>query len=652
MPDLWNDRINALDMRLEGTLVKILEAAESSRQENQGQVLRVFLVGGAVRDMLLDRAIRDIDVLVEGDLLSIADRLPDFDWQFYDRFMTASTRLEVGELDLVTARREWYELPGQLPSVEQGTLEDDLKRRDFTVNTMALELELAHNANDSRVAGERITAVLHDLHNAQADLSAKILRVLHDRSFYDDPTRLYRAVRYMARLGMKPDEKTQIQMVRSVAEGVLSTLSNDRLMRELLINFSEVNLVSIVHFTHHYKLLLLGDTVFENKDIQEAMEIASVLTAAQNLCPEDRAASLFGYYCLKSSYFSERFKQSSLSRRIKMTAKLMTSISSKELAEKLGVAVAIGTIKGADDKEPTSDVATTQISGVSSPYSVRLEAFEGPMDLLLHLIHESEVDIYDIPISKLCTQYLEYLSQLESTRVDIAGEFLVMAATLLEIKSMMLLPDREAGLFETWDEADDPRTELVQKLVEYKRFKDAARLLGGLEREDGAFYTREASDLAEILPIHPEQLNEPTEIELLGEALKRVLSKLDRIDTHRETFFSTMSREVYDVEDAMNYMTAKLKTMASLTFEDLFETEVSRTVVITTFLALLEMLKLKRIRVVQDSMFSGIVITKREESDQDAEEREASGNQTQEPTEPAEPTFDKEEDSNHGTTLL
>ncbi|MDO9591593.1 MAG: hypothetical protein Q7I98_00165, partial [Erysipelotrichaceae bacterium] len=162
---------------------------------------------------------------------------------------------------------------------------------------------------------------------------------------------------------------------------------------------------------------------------------------------------------------------------------------------------------------------------------------------------------------------------------------------------------------------------------------------------EGARYTREASDLSVVLPISPEKLNEPTEVDLLGEALRRVLSKLDRNDTHRDAFFSTLSREPYAVEDAMQALAHKLKNLPSVSFEDLFDADVSRNVVVTTFLALLEMLKLKRIRVVQDSMFSGILITRRDETD--AEDLKSEQNDQENISQ-----MHFEEDSDHGTTLL
>lgn len=627
-------QVNALNQSHDGILVKILLAAEAHIIENPGTTLNVYLIGGAVRDLILGRDVRDLDVVIEGDITAISDQLPDIEWQYYDRFMTASGSLDTGEIDLITARSERYEAPGQLPVVEKGTIGEDLRRRDFTVNAMALRLSLLdyvppENCSDT---GRKILVERLDPLNGLEDLKAGILRVLHNISFYDDPTRLYRAVRYMARLGLMPEPTTEAQMRQAIKDGVLKTLTNDRIMRELFLNFSDGHPVESVQLMLAYGLLDLDLDIMSEAELnvdtqQQALVFASVVSQAPGLCGDDQASLLFGFFCLTSEAFASRFQQCSLPRKLKNAARTLTTAAPEALARQLGIdlpsdlaqqqgQLELGSgepsaVSSADPAVSTSP-ATGELPNAKNTYSVKLDAFEGPMDLLLHLIQDNEIDIYDIPVATLCTQYLEYLTQMENARVDIAGEFLVMAATLLEIKSMMLLPDREAGIFEAWDVAEDPRTELVTKLVEYKRYKEAAKALSSLELPEGAYYTREASDLSEILPENPEALNEPTEIDLLAEALRRVLIKLDRTDTHREHFFSTMHREPYAVEDAIKDLSARLKTMATVTFEALFEGGAPRNVVVTTFLALLEMLKLKRIRVVQDEMFGGIVIEARE----------------------------------------
>jgi segregation and condensation protein A len=414
-------------------------------------------------------------------------------------------------------------------------------------------------------------------------------------------------------------------MKEAIEAGVLKTLTNDRIMRELFLNFSDGNCEEVVRLMLELGLLITAeDNASTQEAVNQATEFARVVEHAPGLCGDDKASLLFSYFSQTSPDFAERFRQCSLPRKLKNAARALNTTTPEALAKQLNLHE-VPPVKSQLDlpakeqadtsSHPTQTQPQSQSSPGTSAYSVKLDAFEGPMDLLLHLIQDNEIDIYDIPVATLCTQYLDYLTHMETARVDIAGEFLVMAATLLEIKSMMLLPDREAGIFEAWDVAEDPRTELVTKLVEYKRYKEAARLLSGLELQDGAYFTREASDLSEILPQNPETLNEPTEIDLLTEALKRVLTKLDRTDTHREHFFSTLNREPYAVEDAIKALTARLKEVNDISFEALFEGGATRNVVVTTFLALLELLKLKRVRVVQDEMFSGILIRRREPSE-------------------------------------
>jgi len=623
------ERVNALNRAHDGILTQLLLAAEDYKSETPNATLRVFLVGGAVRDLILGRDVRDLDVVIEGEITKLTDRLTNIDWQYYDRFMTASGILDTGEIDLITARSERYEAPGQLPTVTPGTIEDDLKRRDFTVNAMALELELldyvASETCDLSTARTILIQLLDPLKGLD-DLKAKDLRVLHDQSFYDDPTRLYRAVRYMARVGLTPVDTTEKQMKEAIEAGVLKTLTNDRIMRELFLNFSDGHCEEAVRLMLDLGLLITTEdnTAPTSEALIQAIAFARVVEHAPGLCGDDKASHLFGYFSQTSPDFAERFRQCSLPRKLKNAARALNTTSPDALAQQLNLheVPPLNTQLASPPKNQSDSddhPAQSESLPITSAYSVKLDAFEGPMDLLLHLIQDNEIDIYDIPVATLCTQYLDYLIHMETARVDIAGEFLVMAATLLEIKSMMLLPDREAGIFEAWDVAEDPRTELVTKLVEYKRYKEAARLLSGLELQDGAYFTREASDLSEILPQNPETLNEPTEIDLLTEALKRVLTKLDRTDTHREHFFSTLNREPYAVEDAIKALTARLKEVNDISFEALFEGGATRNVVVTTFLALLELLKLKRVRVVQDEMFSGILIRRREPSETEEE---------------------------------
>ncbi len=184
-----------------------------------------YLVGGALRDLLRGAVTKDLDIAVEGRADTVARELAQRlggEAEGYEHFGTASVRASDLSLDLATARLERYRRPGALPEVEPATIEEDLSRRDFTVNAMAAAL----------AAGER--GRLHDPHGGRADLEAATIRVLHRHSFVDDPTRLLRAVRYEARLGFAMDRDTEALARAAAAEGVSYTVSGKRIGDELL----------------------------------------------------------------------------------------------------------------------------------------------------------------------------------------------------------------------------------------------------------------------------------------------------------------------------------------------------------------------------------------------------------------------------------
>ncbi|MDQ5825992.1 MAG: hypothetical protein M3441_17490 [Chloroflexota bacterium] len=191
----------------------------------------VYLVGGFVRDALLGTPQKDLDLTVVGDGVALAQLLGSelgTQAEVADRFGTATVPLGGGlDLDFVTARKESYPSPGALPIVEPGTLEDDLARRDFTINALAVPL-----------AGEGFGQLV-DRHGGAADLAARLVRVLHPRSFEDDPTRIFRAVRYAERLDFKIERDTLELVLRAVRDGALGTLSTERAVRELLLVMEE-----------------------------------------------------------------------------------------------------------------------------------------------------------------------------------------------------------------------------------------------------------------------------------------------------------------------------------------------------------------------------------------------------------------------------
>lgn len=219
-------------------------------------------------------------------------------------------------------------------------------------------------------------------------------------------------------------------------------------------------------------------------------------------------------------------------------------------------------------------------------YEVKVGTFEGPLELLLHLIKKNEINIYDIPIALITQQYIETLDLMKSLNLSIAGEFLVMAATLIHIKSKTLLPPAE-------EEADeeDPRRELVARLLEYQKFKDAAEQLEERESLWREIFRKEPSPspelLAEEVPLVDLDLYD------LLDALKNVLAKIPDKKVLQVTI------DELTVKDRMQFLMERMGTIESILFDDLFEGIRTRHSVVVTFLALLEIIRLGLVRVVQ-----------------------------------------------------
>lgn len=221
-------------------------------------------------------------------------------------------------------------------------------------------------------------------------------------------------------------------------------------------------------------------------------------------------------------------------------------------------------------------------------YQVRLDIFEGPLDLLLHLIKKNEVDIYDIPIADITEQYLEYLDMLKEMNLDFAGEFLVVAATLVHIKSKMLLPIDEEAVEE--DEGADPRAELVARLLEYQRYKLAAADLN-----ERLVLGRDVFFKGSPLPLdglEEEAMLNVSVFELM-EALKSILKKAPK----ERTIEFTVER--FKIADKINHIMERLGAETSASFTSLFEDNATRGEIIVTFLAVLELCKLLMIKVHQ-----------------------------------------------------
>lgn len=223
-------------------------------------------------------------------------------------------------------------------------------------------------------------------------------------------------------------------------------------------------------------------------------------------------------------------------------------------------------------------------------YQVKVEAFEGPLDLLLHLIKKNEIDIYNIPIAAISRQYLEYIDLLQDLNLDIAGEFLVMAATLIQIKSKMLLPpvaDEDAA-----EEEEDPRAELVRRLLEYQKYKDAAVMLGQRELLGRDIFARKFPS-PELAAFQAEE--EPVDVELfeLIEAFQRVLAKVPAESFHE------VGADGVTIADRIVEILSLLEGEEAVTFESLFFADLSREALIISFLAVLELCKLKIIKISQ-----------------------------------------------------
>ncbi len=230
-------------------------------------------------------------------------------------------------------------------------------------------------------------------------------------------------------------------------------------------------------------------------------------------------------------------------------------------------------------------------------YNIKLPVFEGPLELLLHLIRENKVDIYDIPISLITGQYLTYIEMMKELDLEIAGEFLLMAATLIHIKSRMLLPpDEEAPM----EEMEDPRLELVQRLLEYQAFRDAAGILKEREEEALKLFGREKTSF------DPERTDEQQELYLFDINLFDLLGAFKKILDTAPPEVRTITKETLTVKDRMMHIAERLEQVDAVRFEELFSDVGGRVQLIVTFLALLELLRLGLARVYQEGEFGNI----------------------------------------------
>jgi segregation and condensation protein A len=228
-------------------------------------------------------------------------------------------------------------------------------------------------------------------------------------------------------------------------------------------------------------------------------------------------------------------------------------------------------------------------------YQVKLEKFEGPLDLLLYLIKKQEINIYDIPIAKITEQYVEYIRMLEFLNLELAGEFLVMAATLMRIKARMLLPARE----DEEDEIEDPRRQLVQQLLEYQRFKEAADQLETMRYQRELLFTRPRFEVE----------SNQAEAEYEYNLFDLITSFRQVLERARVRYVDVRAEEV-SIEEKIEVLKQRLAEQPVIAFEDLFSEDSRPVDFITTFLALLEILRLRLARAQQAKPFGQIWINR------------------------------------------
>jgi segregation and condensation protein A len=237
---------------------------------------------------------------------------------------------------------------------------------------------------------------------------------------------------------------------------------------------------------------------------------------------------------------------------------------------------------------------------METDYKVKLEIFEGPLDLLLYLIKRDEIDVYDISLERITKQYLEYLQAFKELNIDVAGEFVAMAANLIYWKSRSLLPVDEQPPEDDVEE-DDPRWELIRQLIEYKKFKEAAEQLQVRQLEQEKIFPR-AGGTSSLLANAPLRLGEVGIFQLIN-AFQVVLKRVEARENLQELF-----GENFTVSDKIEQILQGLTKKSSIRFSDLFARTASRVEIVVTFLALLELIRLKQVRALQPNPFDEIEI--------------------------------------------
>ncbi|MBM7701671.1 segregation/condensation protein A [Metabacillus iocasae] len=248
-------------------------------------------------------------------------------------------------------------------------------------------------------------------------------------------------------------------------------------------------------------------------------------------------------------------------------------------------------------------------------YSVKVDAFEGPLDLLLHLINRFEIDIYDIPVAQITEQYMMYIHAMTDLQLDVASEYLVVAATLLQIKSKMLLPKYEEEVVDEFDELqdeEDPREELMKQLIEYRKFKEAAQELKQLEENRNHVYTKSPTVLTSL---RKEEQESKQDLDVTFYDMLSAFQKLMKRKQLQKPVRAKVNRQDIPIEKRMDEIISELKcNKGRKNFFQLFPYH-ERDHIVVTFLAVLELMKGDKIIVEQKSNFEDLYVSYQEESE-------------------------------------
>ncbi len=243
--------------------------------------------------------------------------------------------------------------------------------------------------------------------------------------------------------------------------------------------------------------------------------------------------------------------------------------------------------------------------------NVVLPSFTGPLELLIHLLEKNDIDIYDIPIHLVTEQFLQYIEQTADNQIDDMTEFIVMAANLLEIKSKMLLPIHGSDDDDELISEDDPRYDLVQRLLQYKRYKDAAGQLEQFHARHAGIRVQRINEVERFkTAFDPESDIANIDISLLVNALNDVINRMPVYDKNRQYYFDKLVRDHYTIEQKLIYLNSQFNRRARWSFSELIGVANDKMEIVVTFLALLEYLRANKVSIYQNESFSEIILEK------------------------------------------